>query len=594
MLAVADLLLVVPLLAGVGTRGPFWSTGPFGGIWWMLLVTTAVGLAILVGASIELIRFFRAAAAGASRGHGWRTILLVASDDSRDTGFVLQGGRAYAGLPRAQRDTILAARLIATCGMVLAGGTTPLGFTLAIVAARLNWAGIGFLWFASLWLPLGMLAIGLMARVVDRVLSSAVRRDQARRQAAEEEVRGEIASWNRRLRDSSAHLRVTTGSPAGRAFNAGALIVAVVAIAIIVPVTLLSVAGTIGSVMAEIGLPSIGNTRGRIAATQLLRRYRLEADPRITADVAGDALHALISAGQTGSPPPFAKAPVRTYPDPWWPEGPLQTSLSAAQRADSLFLRVRNARAQERSYFARVAAHPAHREFAVVARAGDVNLVSTRWNLPFPDSMNSLSIPLPRFGTIRAGARAHVVRAALDAVAGNRETAERQVREVISAGFVMMESGTTLIETMFGAVIVRFGAESLEQLYRMTGRRAEAETLSWVLNDVQEITQAMARSVPARGIEGELRRIAETVSDSTAPAGMRWELFGVVNAFAPCASLNRIVYGPDQDHAEWVARARASLVRHDGDEHLFQLYQRGILRGGCFPGRQFIGMFRAM
>jgi hypothetical protein len=328
LLAVADLLLVVPLLAGVGTTGPFWSTGPFGGIWWMLLVTTFLGSMLFVASATELIRFFRTAAAGAERGHGWRTILLVASDDSRDTGFVLQGGRAYAGVARARRDGILRARLVATGGLILAGGLMPVGFAAGLVAARLNWAGPGFLWFASLWLPLAVLVIALAARAVDRVLSGSIRRDQARRQAADQEVTSEIADWNRRLRESSAHLRVATGSPVGRAFNAGALAVGVLALAVILPVTLLTVAGTIGSMMAEIGLPTTSNTRGRIAAVRLLRRYRLETDPRITADSAGAALHALTSVGPAGGMElPFTRAPSRVYADPWWPAGERQGPL---------------------------------------------------------------------------------------------------------------------------------------------------------------------------------------------------------------------------------------------------------------------------
>jgi hypothetical protein len=476
--------------------------------------------------------------------------------------------------------------------MVFAGGLMPLGFALSIVVARLNWAGTWFLWFASLGLPVLFLAIGVAGRTVDRLLTRSVRRDRARRLAADQQISAEISNWNRRIRDSSSYFRAIAAAPAGRLFNTGALVVAGLAVLVIVPVSLLAVAGTLGTAMTEIGLGSIGNLRSRIAAHQLLRRYRLETDPRISADSAGAALHVLISIDVEGTALPLAREPVRAYPDPWWPEGPLKTSLTvAAQRADSLVSRIRRADPQERAYFRRVAAHPAHREFAIVGRAGDIDLVATRWILPFPDSMNSTSIPIPRFGAIRSGAQAHVARAVLDAIAGNPASAERQVREVISTGFVMMEHGTTLIETLVGAAIVRFGCESLEQLYRMTGRRAEAESLAWMLANVQDLARAMRWS-ESRG-EGELRRIAEIVGDSAAPAGVRWELFGTVNAFAPCASLHRIVYGWGPDYADWVVRARASLVRHAGDEQLFQVYLRGFLRGGCFPGRQFIGMFRA-
>jgi hypothetical protein len=184
-----------------------------------------------------------------------------------------------------------------------------------------------------------------------------------------------------------------------------------------------------------------------------------------------------------------------------------------------------------------------------------------------------------------------VAKAALDAAQGRTQAAELEVREVISSGFALIDNGNTIIEALFGAAIVRYGGEALVALYRATGRARDAETLHWVLTDVRSATDNLAHASRGSNVDDSFRGMSETVSDTTSPLGFRWEFFGMVNTFAPCMSLNRIVFGPGEAFDAWLAQARKSLVREPGDEEMFRLYSRGILGNrACLPGWTFLGL----
>src|SRR5882724_8180778 len=112
VLAFADLVLGVRLLATLATDAPFWSLGPFGDVWWLPILTTFIGGLMLAAGLGQLVGLFRRAARSANDGHGWRTILYAATDRARDTGFLLQRARSYAILGPAERDTILTLRVL--------------------------------------------------------------------------------------------------------------------------------------------------------------------------------------------------------------------------------------------------------------------------------------------------------------------------------------------------------------------------------------------------------------------------------------------------------------------------------------------------
>ncbi|MSR06137.1 MAG: hypothetical protein EXR93_03565 [Gemmatimonadetes bacterium] len=403
LLGLGDLLLVLPLLAAVGTPGPFWSTGPFGGAWWMPLFTTFVGVVILTLAMVSLTQLLRFAATGAARGHGWRGILLVASDDSRDTGFVLQGARAFSGVASTRRDRILVLRLVAAGGILAAGILMPAGFAVSVVLGRWGVAGLGLFWTLSLGLPITCLLVGLSARLGERLLSSIAYRDQARRQAAEAQISTEVGEWNRQL----GKARPSTGMRLGNVgrtgmFKAGAWGVSIIALAVIVPVTFLSIAGFVGSLLAQLGTPVPPGDRARMAAVEVLRRQRLPFDPAASPDSAGAALHALYTVGiPVDSLQSGFRRPIRVYAKWWHADSTQVFENPRTQEAESLFVLVERLSGPQRAYLARVAAHPAHAEFARLSGARSVDMISQRWTLPFSDSLTLLDLPLPRLSERR-------------------------------------------------------------------------------------------------------------------------------------------------------------------------------------------------
>jgi hypothetical protein len=227
------------------------------------------------------------------------------------------------------------------------------------------------------------------------------------------------------------------------------------------------------------------------------------------------------------------------------------------------------------AYLRRLASHPAHAEFTTVARARAADVIGTRYQLPFGPGATMVNLPIPSFGSIRLGARAHLARAALALSDGRPAQAEQGVREVISVGFRLIDDGPTLIDNLIGAVLVGMGGDALEAFYTSTGRSHDAETLRWVRTE--------ARLAAGRAVAGEarwtaeagLRAMPEIVMDSTQARGLRWEFFGWTSVFAPCANIKTLAFGPGEDYHEWLYSARQGLVRRPSDQALLELMLKG-------------------
>lgn len=231
-----------------------------------------------------------------------------------------------------------------------------------------------------------------------------------------------------------------------------------------------------------------------------------------------------------------------------------------------------------RDYFARVAAHPAHADFARLSRASSADIAGGRYD-PLGDTIGLYRLPIPRYSGIRLGAYAHIGKAIHETVQGRNADAERSLREVIGVGRLLMDDGPTVIDNLVGAVLVSHGGDALEAFYRATGRAEEAERLEW------------ARSAATRAAErvgaGQLRRFTSgaalaaleaspaIVLDTTVSRGVRWERFMLVSTLTPCLNLHRTVFGPDEDYEEWLEDARASLVVHPREAEFFDLARQG-------------------
>ena len=88
------------------------SLGPLGRAWWIILITTGVGMGLVLETFVALFRLLRRASKAVERGYRWRTVAQVACDERRDTGFLLLGARWYVVFEEKQRSRVAGLRLM--------------------------------------------------------------------------------------------------------------------------------------------------------------------------------------------------------------------------------------------------------------------------------------------------------------------------------------------------------------------------------------------------------------------------------------------------------------------------------------------------
>lgn len=596
VLGIGDVVLVLPFLASMGTQQHFASMGPFGERWWILLLTTFVGIVLLTGAAERVVRLTWRAGQAARDGHGWRTILYVASDESRDAGFLLQGARHFAAIAPQGRRLVLSLRLAGTALAFTAVILAPGGLAAGALLGRLGWLQTGALWTLAAWLPLGLIILSAFARLWAHLLARAAWGGAAARAAHAEALRGEIADWIERSRGLPGARASDLGSAGRRgAFRLAAIGLALISGIVVASVALLAVGGSIAPVLASIAVPRFSRTEGRVLEAELYRAYAAPRDSSVTPHAAGEALHALMMVGQN-EVPAFMRAPVRRY-EPFV-EGdtlPGGGRLVPKRLLDAFATRGRDLSPAERQLLSRRASHPALAEFAVVASAPGTDIVGTRYQLPFPDSLSPFALPIPRYHELREGARARLAAALLDLAEGRTDRAERGVREVISTGLALMDEGRMLIDGMVGAAIVREAGEALDGLLRATGRAREAEQLKRLGDQTRVVTERVADVGAGGSVEVALRSMAGVVTDTTLFGGLRWEFYSGVRTFAPCVNLHTMVFGAGPEYAAWVAEARRALVRRESDAAMFDLLARGFFgTGRCLPMFRGLRLLRSL
>ncbi len=569
--ALGDVVLIWPLLWSVGSERGAWSLGPFGQSWWVLLVSSALGLLVFLFGFEMLTKLLFRATRASKRGHNRGTILEVITDGPRDTGFVLQGARLYRHVTPGQRDTVLATRVVGTLAFLAAVLWVPFGFAFSVVLAARGVLSPAMVSIVTVVIPLGFVAIGLGGALQDAAVRRSARRDGEARATADEELRAQIGQWNVGIAAARRGIRFHAGSrPAPGEFRWALIATIVVAAGILIPTATLAFTSALGPIVASIAVPSFSRLQARIAVADALRRERLEPDPAITAEAAGQALHNLIWLNRPSEPGFDELGPVTVYDDPWFPP-----ELDSLANVDSLFDKLAGMNRDQRAALRVIASHPAHSEWEVVGRAAAADIVSARYNLPLPDSASPITLSIPRFSHIRRGAQAHVAKAAVEFLDGRPEMAEQTIREVLTTGFLLIDEGPTLIDNLIGTVMVRRAGTALEGLYRASGRTSDAAALAWVLESVKHVeTLSDIRGV-SDNFGDLLRAFPRIALDTTAVRGLRWEAFLGANAFARCFNLYDVVFGPGEDYDRWLDEARASLVRRPSDEALFDFFQYG-------------------
>lgn len=589
-LFIGGVILVAPLLLAIAYQPGVGGSGVFRDAFWVLILTSLAGLGVLIEAFIDAFRLLRRFAAAVDTGYGWRLIALVAADDVRDSGFLVQGARIYGDMSPAERSGLRAIRVLSVLLYASAALWLIAGFSIGVLlAARGALFASALVWF--ILLPTILLAaIGFLADSWQKLVVRRARRAWYRQPWAAQLASGDVRDWQERA-DASADPAVATRAT-GRStgFRIAAALVIVLGVLVSLPVWPLVTTAGVGPVLAMISTPRFAATQQRVATVEPLRRYRPAVDSSITPLEAGEILHALQAMGPEGPRHPLMRAPVRTYERSWQSEGqgPDNPTGHMIERWASDVLPVRDElNAQARAYIAEVASHPAHADFARLARAGAIDLLGARY-VEIPDTLAPWALPMPRFGPVRMAGHAHVGRAIYQLQQGRAAEAEETIRNVIGAGFLLVDEGQTLLENLIGLVLVDIGGDALERFYRATGRVDEADDLAWA-RDAASRAGERVRALnhwEASSALTHYRGMPAVVLDTAALDGLRWEYLMVINTVGPCLNLNRTVFGPDRAYEEWIRQARESLVRYPSEERLFELTRGGFYGSGGPPGER--------
>jgi len=581
-MSVAGCVLVLPILFVLTIPQSRSGLGPLGDGWWVLLISTLVGLMLLWEASIALLRMLNRVRRALDEGYSRQVVGLVLCDREMDNGFVLQGAQVFSSMSESERGVLARLRLWAPTLYLLSACWLVLGFgVLILIAARggLSPAGLAFGTLA----PAVLLSLtGSVLRATEGTLAGRARKAWFAQPWAADLVKQDVTEW----RKAGVERGVVRDQPAGSTVWLRATAVGVIlasAIAVVPPATLVP-ASSLGAILASVAGFRYSRTQEKVAAAEAFQSFRLEPDPSVSPQEAGEILHVLSFVGRQGQEEEGFKEPERTYeagwlpaqaPEGWRPEVPMYWTDSIWVRIDS------GLSSEDASYLREVAAHPAHAEFSRLARAGAVDVAGTGYELPPPAGATYFELPFPRFSMLRSGASTHLAIAALHSQAGRHDQAEETVREVISLGFLMMEQSPLLIGNLIGAVMVGTGADAMRHVLRRAGH---TERLA-VLDEAAIVSEAAVQAMAAGRSDSDspqafLEHVRAVASDEDTVRGLRWEFVHLIAVVTPCLNMRNIVFGSGQEYDAWLRGVRSSLVRYDADATLFDLAAQGLAPEG--------------
>lgn len=593
----AGAVLILPLLWAMVAEQDPWSLGPLGESLWLAFLFGIVGIPVLLAGYISLTRLLRRGSDAVDKGHQWRTVALVATDHRRDTGFLMQGARAYRLLAPAARRRLATIRITVGGLALLAALWLSLGFGISVVLAARGVLG-----------PWGVVALTLAPSVVAAATAAVlygweegklrkVRKRWFTQTWSQELTREEIRSWNTAMADRAPGLMSAEEVPEGggrarltlRASYVGVGIATVMAF---VPVFTLIFSAAIIPVLARIAVPEFDRSVERYATAEPLRAYALPPDTTIAPEEAGEILHTLSFVGRPYRATEGVLPPARTYEQPWFPaedtgEPPSREWLETIVQGIGQPIP-----ADRRAVLDSVAAHPAHRELSRLARAPGMDITGVRWSLPLPSDITMSELALPRLGTIRQGGYAHLARAAVLAARGRTAAADTAIREVLSVGLLMSDESPTVLDNLVGLVLVEMAGDALVALYRNTDN-PDADALAWGLASADR-TVERARLAAIRDVSARLQAMPDNALDTTFLRGVRWEYVGLLNTVGPCLNLRRVVFGPDAEYQNWLALVEHRLVRYPGEAELFAVARAGLLGADPDEALSFSGRILAL
>ena len=193
-----SLILVLPLLWALAVEQPFYSLGPFEENWELGMAFAGVGAILLLFAFAQLWMTARGGAAAAELGYGILTILEVATDVGRDTGFLIQGKRHFAFVDEARQKGIIRSRLLGGLLLLAAADWLLVGFGLVIFLAARGFVTPSGIWLLTVAPTVVLLALGAFVTFRQGSLVLGLQSDW-NAQEGMSRVHTESAAWNARL-----------------------------------------------------------------------------------------------------------------------------------------------------------------------------------------------------------------------------------------------------------------------------------------------------------------------------------------------------------------------------------------------------------
>jgi hypothetical protein len=590
---------------------------------WPLL--SLIGATVSIFAVRRLEKLLKTAVAAARAGYGWGTIAEVLVDERRDTGALITGEREYVALAPAERDWFRRSRVIREALRLGAGLWCVAGLFIGIPLAVRALTSPNMLIALTLGIP--ALLLGASAYLEGREASAVAgvrgRLGVARKHL--DRLTNLAATWRQSFDQVTAGLRPGQGF-VGRVRRMK------------VAVSVLGVAVVLGgfTTVAMMLLPVFDQTFSQVfsynetSATDQYRDalrmqpYRVAVDPSITPLRAGEALHSISLAGDehvaaeykaiTGAVPyTFANgthpSPAKQFERPaavrvgtihklreiW---GPFHENWTDAGAIKQVRLGLSPV---QRRFLVEAARQPGLDEFEIVARAPAADYIAATLVQPLPAGFVARMIPGVNFDAFRSLAYSRIAQAALDFADGRPALAERRLREVVGAGFTVMES-RRLDDSRMGMQMVRTARDNLVALYEATGRSAEASAMS-----ISPLKQSF---YSYRGESPEMRMtpvarsayLQSIIRDGAAPPGLRWLTVTTRLTFGPCGDLRQMLFGPDPSYSAHLAEARRLLVRLPGDELIMRLSEDAlkqpvvVLPGDLLgaPGAPVRGLLRGL
>jgi hypothetical protein len=580
-------LLVVPFLFSVTVPQPFNSLGLFGSAWWFLGLTSLIGLVTVIRALGGLFNFFRTARRAALHGIDLETVLQVAADQDGEMGALIQGTRSYRSLDEGHRIRAVRARISAALLFLSAATWITAGWVLSFLLAGRGLLDPTGVWLLSLGPAFLILVAGTVAKGIEGTALQGAFGPLFWNRWRNAGLRDAAKIWGEELRRFRVERgeRVTSGR---KTLLAGALSVLGLATFVVIPAASFTVATSVGPAIASMAVPKFSATLRKAGEAEALRYLRLASDPAISPDDAGEALHVLASVGGRNEALDLIKDPVRTLETEFFPRG-AENPLALEPHfwpTELIPLVLEGLTPEGEAFLREASSHPGLAEFEILAHAQAADFLGARLVLPLPQETSALDLPFPRLTGVREGGYSMVAKAALQLMDGSPDEAERTLRTLLSAGFLMGEDSPTLIGGLIGYVQILNAADGLEDLYEATGRQEDAESLRWLRAATKKASKLAQQGSLGAGVQSALKGMPGTVLSEEVIRGLRWEYFHTLTGLSPCINPNQMLFGADETLTEFLRLARAELVRYPAEEALFEVMERGWINFPTSGGKE--------